>query len=218
MFTQRHRIHSALNKEAEGRALLTDWVRYAQGQGDQAALIQRILGSEGANLVVARRYDDLATLDKTRQANLADADWQTRLAKLSALIREPVRTTLEESLILPSSRRSGAGRLIQRVFSWPAFGKEQQMRSMLEEFVQNGQAAGQPQLGLWQRVFSEVGVQFISATTYADMAELAQVRQARATIDQTLVEAVSALSRAPVAVRLFEVLVPFPSSRLTLPV
>lgn len=210
MFMQRHRIYPALGKEAEVRALLTDWVRHAQGQGDQAALAQRILSSEGPNLVVARRYDDLVTLDKTRQANLADADWQARLATLSALIREPVRTVLDESLIQPSGRSSAPTGVLRRAGYQPALGKERQVRLMLEEFVQNGQAAGHTQLSLWQRVFSEVGVQFSITATYADMAELAQVRQARAAIRQTLVEAVSELSRAPVAVRLFEVLVPFP--------
>lgn len=211
MFVLRHRMYPALGKEAEARALLTEWVQHAQGQGEQAALAQRILSSEGPTLVVHRRYDDLATLDATRRANLADDDWQARVGRLSALSREPVRAILEERLLPPSGPSTTPVGVVQRGFIAPALGKERQVRSILEEFVQDSHAAGRTQVSLWQRVFSEVGVQFTITATYADLADLAQVRQARAAITQAVVASVGELSRTPIAVRLFEVLVRFPS-------
>src|SRR4051794_20192264 len=101
MFMLRHRVYATLGKEAEVRAFMSDWVRHAQEQGESAALAQRIFSSEGPVLVVARRYEDLVALDARRRANQADADWQARVARLSTMIREPVRQTLEESLVLP---------------------------------------------------------------------------------------------------------------------
>src|SRR5436853_524073 len=101
MFMLRHRIHAALGKEAEVRAFMTAWVKHAQEEGEAAALAQRIFSSEGPVLVVARRYDSLMALDERRRANQADADWQARAVRLSTMIREPVRQTLEESLVPP---------------------------------------------------------------------------------------------------------------------
>src|SRR5215213_153600 len=86
MFMLRHRVYATLGKEAEVRDFMTGWVRHAQEQGEKVALVQRIFSSEGPVLVVARRYEDLVTLDERRRANQADADWQARVAKLSAMI------------------------------------------------------------------------------------------------------------------------------------
>jgi hypothetical protein len=210
MFMLRHRIHATLGKEAEVRAFMTAWVKHAQEEGESAALAQRIFSSEGPVLVVARRYDTLVALDERRRANQADADWQARVARLSTMIREPVRQTLEEILVPPIASTTPIG-IVLRAFFQPAVSKIGQVRSTLEEHVRSEQAAGRGQIGLFQQVFSETGAMFTITATHADLAELARLRQERAAAVQAITAAVGEMSRAPVAVRLLEVVVPFPS-------
>ena len=119
MFMLRHRVYATLGKEAEVRDFMTDWVRHAQEEGESVALAQRIFSSEGPVLVVARRYDDLVALDERRRANQADADWQARVVRLSAMIREPVRQTLEESLVPPIASTGPIGIVLRAFFSRP---------------------------------------------------------------------------------------------------
>jgi len=210
MFMLRHRVYATLGKEAEVRDFMTTWVRHAQEAGESAALAQRIFSSEGSVLVVARRYENLVALDERRRANQADADWQARVSRLSAMIREPVRQTLEESLVPPIASTALIG-IVLRAFFQPAGGKIGQVRSILEEHVRSEQAAGRGQIGLFQQVFSETGPTFTITATHADLAEFARLRQERAAAIQALTAAVGDMSRAPVAVRLLEVVVPFPS-------
>ena len=210
MFMLRHRIYASLGKEADVRAFMSDWVKHAREEGESVALAQRIFSSEGPVLVVARRYEDLVSLDERRRANQADADWQARVARLSTMIREPVRQTLEESLVPPIASTASIG-IVLRAFFQPTAGKIGQMRSTLEEHVRSEQVAGRGQIGLFQHVFSETGAMFTITATHADLAELARVRQERAAAVQALTATVGEMSRAPVAVRLLEVVVPFPS-------
>jgi hypothetical protein len=209
MFMLRHRIHATLGQEAEVRAFMSDWVRHAQEEGESVALAQRIFSSEGSVLVVARRYEDLEALDERRRAHQADADWQARVARLGTMIREPVRQTLEENLVPPIAGTAPIG-VVLRAFFQPAAAKIGQVRSTLEEHVRDEQAAGRGQIGLFQHIFSEAGATFTVTATHADLAELARVRQERAAAIQAITAAVGEMSRAPVAVRLLEVVVPFP--------
>jgi hypothetical protein len=203
------RIYPTLGKEAEVRAFMTDWVKHAQEQGEQVALLQRIYSSEGSVLVALRRYDDLAAADARRRENLADADWQGRVATLNTMIREPLQQTLAEPIVplVPSTAPVGA---VQRAFFFPAPDKIGQMRSLLEEFVRAAHAAGREQVGLSQHIFSATGPVLVITATHADVAALDQNRRDRAAVVQPLVAAAAPLSRAPIAVRLLEVLVPFP--------
>jgi hypothetical protein len=203
------RIYPTLGKEAEVRAFVTDWVKHAQEQGEQASLLQRIYSSEGSMLAVLRRYDDLAAADARRRTNLADADWQERVAKLNTMIREPLRQALAEPIVplVPSAAPVG---VVQRAFFYPAPEKVGQMRSLLEEFVRAAHASGREQVGLSQHIFSATGPVLVITATHADVAELDRRRQERASVVQPLVAAAAPLSRAPIAVRLLEVLVPLP--------
>jgi hypothetical protein len=205
------RIYPALGKEAEVTDLVTESVRQRQRQGGQVAVSRRIFSSEGPNLVVSWRHDDLAAADAARRARLADADFQAQVARVMSLSREPVRTALEDSVIPMAERPAEPPAIVQRAFFHPALGKQGQVQSILEEFVRAAQASGRPQLSLWQQIFGENGPTFTITNLYADLAELGRVRQERAAAIQELVAAVHELSRAPIAVRLREVLVPFPS-------
>jgi hypothetical protein len=207
MFTLRHRFYATLGKEAELRAFMTDWVKVAQEQGERAGLAQRIFSSEGPVLVVPRWYDDMTALDARRRENLADADRQARVARLSTMIREPVRQTIEEILVPPVASTAPIG-IVLRAFFQPAVGKIGEVRSILEEHVRSEQGAGRGQIILAQGVFSETGPLLTITATHANLAELARLREERASSVQAVMAAVGASIRAPVAVRLLEVVVP----------
>ena len=203
------RIYPTLGKEAEVRAFITDWVKHAQEQGERAALLQRIYSSEGSMLAVLRQYDDLAAADARRRDNLADADWQARVARLNTLIRGPLQQALAESIV-PIVRSDDPVGIVQRVFFYPASDKAGELRGRLEAFVRAEHAAGRNQVGLAQLIFSGTGPVQIVTATYADMAELDRRRIERESVVQPFAAAAALLCRAPIAQRLFEVVVPLP--------
>jgi hypothetical protein len=206
-YTLRQRLFPVLGKEAEVRAQLTDWVKQLQGQGRDVALLSRILSSEGSALVALTRADDLAEIERLRQANLADADWQARAARAVGLLRAPVATALFESIVEVPRSGSAPG-IVARAHGYPAPGKERQGRSIVEEFAKSGQQAGLRQ-GASARIYSSDGAMLEVTTLYADLAELDRVRKERAEISRQAAEAFHELSRAPIAQRIFEVVVPF---------
>jgi hypothetical protein len=208
MYTHRQRVLPALGKEAEVRAQLTDWVKHLQGMGRNIALLQRLFSSEGPGLVASTRADDLNVLEKIRHENLADADWQARAAKLVALLRRPVRAVVADQVIPVSG--SGPVGVVQRSLGFAALGKENQFRSIAEEFVRSSQAAG-VRMGMGVRIYSSTGTVLEVTSVFPDVAALDRSRQERQSITRDVVQAVHELSREPIQVRLFEVLVPFPS-------
>lgn len=204
------RINPTLGKEAEVRTFLTDWVKHAQDQGERLTLLQRIYTSDGSMLAVLRRFDDMVAADARRRENAADPDWQARLAKLNTMIRQPIAQVIAEPIVplVPSPTPVG---VVQRAFFYPALEAVGQMRSLLEEFVHTAHASGRQQVGLSQHIYSATGPIFIINATHADVAELDRRRHERLSVVQPLVAAASRLSRAPISVRLLEVVVPFPS-------
>jgi hypothetical protein len=208
MYTLRQRALPALGKESEVRAQLTDWAQQLQGKGRNLALAQQLFSSDGPMLVVSTRADDLNALEQIRHANLVDADWQARAAKLVAILRGPVQTVVAETLIPVNG--SGLVGVVQRSLGFPALGKDRQFRSITEEFVTSSQAAG-VRMMLGQRVFSSTGSVFEVTSLYLDLAALDRTRQARAAITREVVQAVHEISREPIQTRVFEVLLPFPS-------
>ena len=139
--TVRVRIYPAVDKVGEVRQFMTEWVKSAQGQGENLALAQRIYSSEGPALIVPRRYDDLAAADARRRENLASAEWQGRLATLNGMLREPIRQTIEESLVGPVAPTGPVG-CVRRIFFFPAPDKAGELRSKLTEFVQGTAGRG----------------------------------------------------------------------------
>jgi hypothetical protein len=209
VYLLRHRIHPALGKEAEVRADLIEHVKREQSKGRRVGLTQLLFSTEGPILVVGRWFDDLATLDQQRHAQLADAEWQEATLSLRLRSRDSIKTTLSESLIDPVPSGGTVG-VVQRAFFYPALGKERQARAILEEFVRAAHASGRTQLSLWQQVFGVDGAVFTLLRTYADLSELDTVRKERRALVEALVTAIHEVSRAPAALRLFEVLVPPP--------
>lgn len=211
MITVHVRIYPGLGKEAETRAFMTEWVKAAQAQGEKAGLAARIYSSEGSMLVVPRRYADVAAADARRQENLADSEWQQRIARLGTLSREPFRQSIHENIILPDVSNPAAVGIVQRAFFYPALDKVGQVRSTLETFVRDAHAAGSRRVGLTQQIFSEAGPLFLVTALRENMADLEMARKERAGPVGDLVAAVSPHLRAPIAVRLLEVLVPLPN-------
>jgi hypothetical protein len=207
MYNHRQRIIPALGKAAEVRAHLTEWVKHLQGQGRNIALTTRIFSSDGPLLTVNTRAEDLATFERYRQESMTDSDWQSRAAKLMGLLASPVHSVLSETLSAPPP--GGAVGIVQRAICLPAVGKDRQVRSILDEFVQDGQKAG-VRVGLGRQIYSSTGPAFILTSLYPDLAALDKTRQERAKITGDAAQAVSELSRAPIQVRLFEVLVTYP--------
>ncbi|MFN8634765.1 MAG: hypothetical protein U0893_12990 [Chloroflexota bacterium] len=207
----RVRIYPTLGKEAETRAFMTEWVKAAQAQGEKVGLAARVYSSEGSMLMVPRRFADLAAADARRRENLADAEWQGRIAKLGTLTREPFRQSIEETVVPPEAADPSSVGIVQRAFFYPASDKVGQVRSALEAFVHDAHAAGSRRVGLTQQIFSESGPLLVVTALRADMAELEMARKERAEPVGALVRAVSPLLRAPIAVRLLEVVVPLPN-------
>jgi hypothetical protein len=88
--------------------------------------------------------------------------------------------------------------------------QERRFRELTEEFVRARQAAGL-RIGMGVRVFSAIGPVVEVTSAYPDLAALDQARQEGAEATRQVVRAVHELSRAPIQVRVFDVLVPFPS-------
>ena len=211
MITVRVRIHPTLGKEADVRAFMADWVKSAQEQGEKLGLAARIFSSEGSMLLVPRRFDDLAAADARRRETLGDAAWQERLAKLTTMIREPVRQTIEETIVPPTTSDLSKVGIVQRAFFYPKLDKVGEVRSTLESFVREAHASGMNRVGLSQQLFSENGPLQVVTALRTDLADLDRQRQERAATVGALVAAISPKLRAPIAVRLLEVVVPLPS-------
>ena len=207
MYTHRRRIVPALGKGAEVRSQLTEWIKHLQGQGHHNNLSTRIFSSDGPLFTVTTRADDLATLERQRLDTLADADFQARAAKLSGLLAAPVASVLAETLTTPPPGAPVG--IVQRAICLPALGKDRQVRGILDEFVADSQKAG-VRMGLGRQIFSSTGSAFILTSLFPDLPALDKTRQSRAAITRDAAQAVSELSRAPIQVRLFEVLVGYP--------
>lgn len=208
MITVRARVHPALDQVADARSFLTEWVEMLQAGGHNLALTQRIYSSEGPVLIVARRFADMAAADANRRANQADARWQGRLATLSAMLRSPILQTVEESVIAVTPPTQVG--VVRRIFFGAAQGTVGDLRSRLAEYVQGLHTRGQTAIGLSQQVFSSDGPRLVITTVHADMAALEDVSKARRSEAQALLAATAPLCRGPVAVRLLEVVVPYP--------
>jgi len=208
MIMQRTRIMPQFGKGPEVRAQLTDWAKHGQSQGRQIALGQRLFSTEGQAFIVVTLADDLAGLDKIRQENASDADFQSRFARLAPLLAGVPRTVVLERLLAPAMR---TGTIISQMVSFaPSAGAAPAVRQKLEGFVKDRQSSGMT-IALWQRVFSSEGMSFTALGRYADLAELDKNRQAarQAVIDLSVALAGQVYSSPEI--RTTETIVPLPS-------
>ena len=207
MYLQRTRIAPAPSKGAEAQSLLSEWIKEDQARKRRrVGLSRRIFSSEGPTFVVTGLAETLDEFERFRHENAADPDFQARAAKLAYLLGEPVKSALLESVVLappPGSPRTVAN--LVSVFPKP--GKERRVLGVLEELVKSGHSAGLT-IGLWRQLYSSDGPVLQMIGRYADVAEMDRVRQERRDINREAAAAVSELSRAPIAQRLTEVLVP----------
>jgi len=208
MIMQRTRIVPQYGKGPEVRAQLTDWAKHGQSQGRQIALAQRLFSTEGQAFVVVSLADDLAGLDKIRQENASDGDFQSRAARLAPLLADIPRTIVLERLLAPAMR---TGTTITQLASFvPAVGAAPAVRQKLEGFVKDRQGSGMT-IALWQRIFSSEGASFTALARYADLAELDKHRQAARQAVMDLNLALAGQLHAPPQIRITETIVPLPS-------
>jgi hypothetical protein len=211
VYLLRTRIAPAPGKGAETQALLTEWIQEDQARKRrQVGLSQHIFGSEGLTFIVTSLAEELGQMERVRKEDTADPDFQARAATLAGLLREAVQSALFES-VLTAPPASTPRTVSNQVSVFPAPGKERRILGILEELVKSGQSAGVT-LGLWRRVYSSDGPVLQMIGRYADMADLDCERKERQAISREAVAAVSELSRAPIAQRLTEVIVPIPSA------
>ena len=206
MYSLRQRIYPALGREGEVRALVTEMAKYSQGKGRDVALLSRIFSSEGSALVAVTRAESLDALESYRRENTSDGEWLARAAKLSGMLRAPVQVGVFDMVIPPSG--SGPAGIVARAHGFPALGKERQARSVLEEYVQSSQRAGVRQ-GLGVALFSATGPTLEITTVHESLAALERTRQERRSQIAEVAQAMGEISRAPIAQRIFEVVVPF---------
>lgn len=205
MFMQRSVVAPALGKGADVEAEVAEYWKGAQAKGRRVAVSRRILSSEWPSVVVTQFAEDLAQLDQLRHDTMADPGFQAHAARVSPLLREPVRTFVAESIVTGQGR-SGTTIAVSAV-AFPAPGKERQVVSILEELVRSAQAAGVAN-SLWRRVYSSDGPMIMGLERYESLAELERVRKERGQINREAVTAVHELSRAPIAQRIFQTIVP----------
>ena len=208
MIVQRTRIAPALGKGAAVEAELVQAVKNGQAKGRRVALGRRILSSEGPAFVVTLLADDVAALDAVRRENQADAEFQARGARLAPLLAGPIRQIVLESIITAPPRQGTTISVLTSAY--PAPGKERQIVSILEEWTKSGHEAGVT-VGLFRRLFSSDGPTIAAIARYADIAEFDRFRKERAAISREAAMAVSEMSRAPIAQRLTETIVPMPA-------
>jgi hypothetical protein len=208
VFIQRTRIVPALGKAAVVEAELVQAVKNGQAKGRRVALGRRVFSSEGAAFVVTLLADDLAALDAVRRENAADAEFQARGARLAPNLGDAIKQVVLEGIVVAQPRQGTT--ITVMTSSYPAQGKERQVVSILEEWTKAGQAAGMT-LGLFRRVFSSDGPSIAAIGRYADLAEYDRFRKERAAFNREAATAVSELSRAPIAQRFTEVVVPMPA-------
>ena len=208
MFMQRSWLAPALGKGQQVEAEIAEYWKSTQAKGRRVAVGRRILSSDGPMVAVTTFAEDMAELDQLRRANLDDAGFAAHAAKVSPLLREPVRGFVFESIV-EVTRRPGTTIGVGSM-AYPAPGKERQVVSILEEFVGAGRAAGLA-VSLWRRIYSSDGASILVMARYADLTELDRVRKERAQITREAATAVSELSRAPISQRVVETIVPLPS-------
>jgi hypothetical protein len=207
MFMQRSWLAPSLGKGQQVEGEVAEYWKSVQSKGRLVAVGRRILSSDGPMVTVTTFAEDMAQLDQLRRGTLDDAGFQAHAAKVSPLLREPVKTFVLESIVA-GTRRSGTTIGVSSV-AFPAPGKERQIVSICEELVRSGQAAGLA-TSLWRRVYSSDGPMILVMARYADLAEFDKVRKERGQISREAAMAVSELSRAPIAQRIVETIVPLP--------
>lgn len=205
MYTLTQRLLPALGKEADVRAQASEVTKYLQAKGRNTAILAQLFSSDGPSLIVLTRADELNTLEQYRRENLEDAEWQSRVASVTQSLRAPVAAVVAEMLTPPNG--SGSVGIVQRAVGFPALGKEREFRSVTEEFVKSGQASG-VRMTMSARIFSSTGPAIEVNSLFQDLAALDRSRTERASATRDIVRALHEISREPIRVRIYEVLVP----------
>ena len=209
MYVRHTRIRPSLDNAAEVRSLVEERVRSNPTEA-RVLLAQNVLG-ELPTLTVTALYEDMAALEKDRDANAADPDFQSLQAKLGSMIRQPYESSVFEVIIRGDPGAQPTARYTIRAEFFPAPGKQAEVEALLEEFAKGQQADGRSSFRMARQVFSPSGSVIALGDGYETLAEYQNVARQRRDRSRELIAKVEAISRAPMSHELRETIVPFTS-------
>ena len=200
------KIFPAMDRAPEARSLLEEQVK-SNAQDERQLLAQNIVGELPA-FVITSIFDDIAALEKNRDAIWANRAFLDFQSKLTPLLRQPTEVTISEMIVRTVG--TGAGpRYAHQVMFLPKNGTEQEVRSVLEGFARGQQADGRPYFRMARRLFSAIGPVFSMGDSYESLGEFDNVNKGRADKVRDFSNQLAPITRAPATQELREVLVPF---------
>jgi hypothetical protein len=205
-------IHPALGRNREVRGLLEELVRGLQAQGTSISLSERVISAVGMVYGTRAVYPDLAALERSRDQIARDEAYQSLVARVATMIRQPVTRSLNE-IIVPMAPPGSPGRYVSRTLAYPSVGRDREMRGLLTELVQRRQADGVARTALSVDIYNPTGTVFVVARGAADLAEVER-NLAETRSNPLIVETgakVAAMSRQPITRDLLEILIQAPS-------
>ena len=201
------KLFPAMDKAAEVRALLEEQVK-SNPQNERQLLAQNIVGELPA-FVITSIFDDIAALEKNRDAIWANRAFLDFQSKLTPLLRQPTEVTISETIVDPTAGPGAGPRYAHQALVYPKNGAEPEVRSVLEGFAKGQQADGRPYFRMGRRLFSAIGPVFSMGDSYESLSEFDKVNQARVAKVPDFFKQLGPITRAPMAQELREVLVPF---------
>ena len=201
------KLFPAMDKAAEVRALLEEQVK-SNPQNERQLLAQNIVGELPA-FVITSIFDDIAALEKNRDATWANRAFLDFQSKLTPLLRQPTEVTILETIVATTAGPGATPRYSHQVTILPTAGAVPEVRSVLEGFAKGQQADGRPYFRMHQRLFSAIGPVFSMGDSYESLSEFDSVNKARADKVRGFSNQLAPITRTPITQELREVLVPF---------
>ena len=201
------KLFPAMARAPEARALLEEQVK-SNSQNERQLLAQNIVGELPA-FVITSIFNDIAALEKNRDAIWANRAFLDFQSKLTPLLRQPTEVTIAETIVATTAGPGAGPRYAHQVLIYPKNGAEQEVRSVLEGFAKGQQADGRSYVRLARRLFSAIGPVFSIGDSYESLGEADNVTKARADKVRDFSNQLAPITRAPMTQELREVLVPF---------
>ena len=195
------------DKGPEVRALLEEQVK-SNSQNERQLLAQNMFGEVPA-FVITSIFDDIAAVEKNRDAIWANRAFLDFQSKLTPLLRQPTEVTISESIVSTAAGTGAMPRYAHQVLIYPKNGAESEVRSVLEDFAKGQQSDSRPYFRMARRLFSAIGPVFSMGDSYESLSEYDNVSKARADKMRAHFKQFGPMTRAPMTQELREVLVPF---------
>ncbi len=159
--------------------------------------------------VITSIFDDIAALEKNRDAIWANRAFLDFQSKLTPLLRQPTEVTIAETIVATAAGTGAGPRYAHQVLFLPKNGAEQEVRSVLEGFAKGQQADGRSYFRMARRLFSAIGPVFSMGDSYESLSEFDRVNKGRVDKVRDFSNQLAPITRAPATHELREVLVPF---------